>query len=329
MNSSSSIVITLVFLLATAPAARAQVIALWTFNSVTPDANHATGTLAPAFGAGSMATIGVNNSGFGFGSPTDPDSAGDDNSALFTYGYPQQPRTPGTAGIRVDTGTEGQASISVSYEQQNTARSSAWWRFEYTVDGVMFTSSGLPVTGPGAPGEYPFPNDKVDDWALFTWDLSSIAGVADNPAFAFRIVSIYAPNATRYVGTTTQTSAGYAPSGIVLWDMLTVRAAPTHQSLCCRGSTCLVSSAACSGANTLVIPTVGVCNSPANSRSPCCKADYNHVGGITVQDIFDYLSGWFMKDIGADINGNPPSTPAGVTVQDIFDFLSAWFARGC
>ncbi len=54
-----------------------------------------------------------------------------------------------------------------------------------------------------------------------------------------------------------------------------------------------------------------------------CPADFNGVGGLTVQDIFDYLSAYFSNDPRADFNG-----AGGITVQDIFDYLSAYFA-GC
>jgi hypothetical protein len=56
---------------------------------------------------------------------------------------------------------------------------------------------------------------------------------------------------------------------------------------------------------------------------PPCPADFNGQNGVTVQDIFDFLSAWFAGLPTADFNGQN-----GVTVQDIFDFLSAWFA-GC
>jgi hypothetical protein len=56
---------------------------------------------------------------------------------------------------------------------------------------------------------------------------------------------------------------------------------------------------------------------------PTCPADYNSVGGITVQDIFDFLSDWFSNLPRADFNG-----AGGITVQDVFDFLTAWF-NGC
>jgi hypothetical protein len=52
-----------------------------------------------------------------------------------------------------------------------------------------------------------------------------------------------------------------------------------------------------------------------------CVADFNGVGGVTVQDIFDFLNAWFAVDPRADFNGT-----GGITAQDIFDYLNAWFA---
>jgi hypothetical protein len=51
--------------------------------------------------------------------------------------------------------------------------------------------------------------------------------------------------------------------------------------------------------------------------------DYNRSGSVSVQDIFDFLSGYFAGDAEADFNGT-----GGISVQDIFDFLAAFFA-GC
>jgi len=54
-----------------------------------------------------------------------------------------------------------------------------------------------------------------------------------------------------------------------------------------------------------------------------CRADFNHSGSVTVQDIFEFLGAWFAGAASADFNG-----VGGVTLQDIFDFLAAWFT-GC
>ncbi len=61
----------------------------------------------------------------------------------------------------------------------------------------------------------------------------------------------------------------------------------------------------------------------ANVFVGTCPADYNGDGALTVQDIFDFLAGWFSGNPAADFNG-----AGGLGVSDIFDFLAAWFA-GC
>jgi hypothetical protein len=93
---------------------------------------------------------------------------------------------------------------------------------------------------------------------------------------------------------------------------------------CCAGTTCSVqSSTACSGVNTSYKGDGTTCNAAGNTTTPCCQADYNQSGAVTVQDIFDFLAGYFTSAPEADING-----VGGVTVQDIFDYLAAYFS-GC
>lgn len=57
--------------------------------------------------------------------------------------------------------------------------------------------------------------------------------------------------------------------------------------------------------------------------TPPCAADFNASGGVTTQDIFDFLASWFSGDVAADVNAS-----GDVTVQDIFEFLAGWF-QGC
>lgn len=54
-----------------------------------------------------------------------------------------------------------------------------------------------------------------------------------------------------------------------------------------------------------------------------CAADFNNSGGLSVQDVFDYLGAWFSGAIAADFNAS-----GDLSVQDIFDYLGAWFG-GC
>ncbi len=92
-----------------------------------------------------------------------------------------------------------------------------------------------------------------------------------------------------------------------------------------------VTSLATTADGTVVVggsfTTAGGKISPHLARWACtgavCAADFNNVNGVTVQDIFDFLTAWLAGNASADFNG-----VNGVTVQDIFDFLTAWLA-GC
>jgi hypothetical protein len=70
----------------------------------------------------------------------------------------------------------------------------------------------------------------------------------------------------------------------------------------------------------------GACGGPVTSSAAqlsLCMADYNCTGGISVQDLFDYLAGWFASDSRADYNHD-----GSATVSDIFSFIGSWFT-GC
>ena len=79
---------------------------------------------------------------------------------------------------------------------------------------------------------------------------------------------------------------------------------------------------------TVLVSAAAVSGFPSNLRGVSfyawpCRADFNQTGGVSVQDIFDFLAAWFTVNPLADINCG-----AGVSVQDIFDFLASWFS-GC
>jgi glucose/arabinose dehydrogenase len=50
-----------------------------------------------------------------------------------------------------------------------------------------------------------------------------------------------------------------------------------------------------------------------------CPADYNLIGGVSVQDVFDYLTAWQSRQAGADHNADQR-----ISVQDVYDFLTDW-----
>ena len=65
---------------------------------------------------------------------------------------------------------------------------------------------------------------------------------------------------------------------------------------CCSGTTCsVIEQANCTGANTRYAGDGTVCNVAGNNITPCCKADFNQNGSVTVQDIFDFLAAYFSR----------------------------------
>ncbi len=90
---------------------------------------------------------------------------------------------------------------------------------------------------------------------------------------------------------------------------------------CCTGTSCalVAGSGACAGAYRG--PSVP-CGTSANPIA-CCRANFNHIGGVSIQDVFDFLAAYFAAAPPADVNG-----VGGVTVQDVFDFLGLYFV-GC
>jgi hypothetical protein len=103
--------------------------------------------------------------------------------------------------------------------------------------------------------------------------------------------------------------------------------------VCCRGATCnttITSAGDCTATGTAGAVFSGAesaCNAATISNAPCCYADYNKANGITVQDIFDFLSDWFAGSPFASVGGD--GAAGSLTVQNIFDFLSNWFTGGC
>lgn len=101
---------------------------------------------------------------------------------------------------------------------------------------------------------------------------------------------------------------------------------PGVPGACCQGAVCVVlTPEQCVGSMMSFAGSNSACNVAGDMRTPCCKADFNHTDGVTVQDIFDYLNAWFAGEpvtaIDLDVQGYP-------TVASIFVYLNAWFA-GC
>ncbi len=116
------------------------------------------------------------------------------------------------------------------------------------------------------------------------------------------------------------TTAGCSDSFMGVGSACSPNPCPQPTGACCNGTTCTVATAAdCSGA---FVGAGSACGGAGNPVA-CCPANFNQQGGVTVQDIFDFLAAYFGGQPGADFNSS-----GGITVQDIFDFLGAYFT-GC
>jgi hypothetical protein len=101
----------------------------------------------------------------------------------------------------------------------------------------------------------------------------------------------------------------------------------------CTPNICPSPSGACCNATACTITTQFLCTGnfqgsaticgPIGNPTTCCPANYNGNSGITIDDIFGFLGGWFAGNPRADFNND-----SLISIQDIFDFLAAWFA-GC
>jgi len=94
-------------------------------------------------------------------------------------------------------------------------------------------------------------------------------------------------------------------------------ALPTTGACCVETACSVTTQAMCSGAFQ---GAGSLCGEPGNPTT-CCRANFNGIGGVTVQDIFDFLTAFFSNDLAADIDNS-----GAVSVQDIFDYIGAFFA---
>ena len=96
--------------------------------------------------------------------------------------------------------------------------------------------------------------------------------------------------------------------------------------LCCRGTTCTpVASGACTstepGVNAISVASCDQTNTPQG----CCYADVDHSGGVSIDDLFRFLNGWFHQSPYTNVGGDGVTSP---TIDDLFLYINLWFA-GC
>jgi hypothetical protein len=56
---------------------------------------------------------------------------------------------------------------------------------------------------------------------------------------------------------------------------------------------------------------------------PTCRVDYDNNGSVSLDDVFQFINGWFAQAPAADYDNSTT-----FTIDDIFQFINAWFT-GC
>jgi len=166
-QSSTMLIVAILFLLAGADSASADELAIWNFNDSDLVVDHGTGTLTSNFVVTNIlfAAGTTNNARLG-------DLAG---QALSLQGGTSN--TNNGRNITFSVNTLGFENIVVSFATQGTSTGFNNNQFQYSLDGTTFVDFGSPYVPATAFGAIP---------VVFT--LSSIAGLNNNPNAAFRIV---------------------------------------------------------------------------------------------------------------------------------------------
>jgi hypothetical protein len=154
-------------LVATAPAALADELAIWNFNDSDLTVDHGSGTLSTTLNAANVlfAAGTTNNARLG-------DPAG---QALSLQGGTSSANNG--RNLTFNVSTLGFANIVVSFATQGTSTGFNSNQFQYSLDGSTFVNFGAPFTPASAFGSVPI-----------VFSLAGIAGLNDNPNAAFRIV---------------------------------------------------------------------------------------------------------------------------------------------
>lgn len=215
MFKNASQLFATVAVLAIAGLAQAAVVTRWNFNSPVDDAILSTGTTNPSVGAGTIQTLGGVTATFasGLSNGVSSDVGVTDNSAWNTTTYPAQGTGDKTAGIRANVSTVGFDTITISYDLRHSNTSSRYEAVQYTIDGSNWIDA---MVFDGNAGDTWFKNRVVD--------LSAVSGVSNNPNFAFRVVSTFAPDSSSYAPS--NSGSNYAGTGTWRFDMVTISGSP-------------------------------------------------------------------------------------------------------
>lgn len=175
--------------------AQADTVALWDFNSFTCTSScTAPKATQSANGAWLSSVGGVTFVGGVTGSGT--------GNAMNTTNYAAQGTETAMRGVQFMIDTSGYTDLVLTFAQRNSNTASAWTTLQYTTDGSIWqTATTFQMKTAGS-----FVNG-------LTYDFSNISEANGNASFGIRLLAIYAPGTSGYVGTATGSSYTSGPNG--------------------------------------------------------------------------------------------------------------------
>ena len=156
----------LTLLVVSLPAFAQQTITNWTFNN---------GDVFPDQGSGVVTILGNLNH-------SHPNSTY--GKCLQLTNFAAQSTQNGQKGISFQVSTVGKTNINLQFSQRVSADASRWVQLDYSLDGSTWVTGFWTNSGAILP---------QDTWHTFNVDFSDEPGVANNPNFKVRLVSIFSP----------------------------------------------------------------------------------------------------------------------------------------
>jgi hypothetical protein len=166
LNRSGLLLVFMLLIFAAPQTVRADEVAIWNFNDSDLNVDHGSGSLTTNFNLANVVfTLGGSSINARLG-----DLAGQSVTLQGGTGNVNNGRN-----LTFSLNTLGYSNIIVTFASQGTSTGFNSNQFQYSLDGITFIDFGAPYV-PGT------------SFALFTFDLSSIVGLNNNPNAAFRIV---------------------------------------------------------------------------------------------------------------------------------------------
>jgi len=184
-------------------------ITVWTFDSKTPDAAPATGTLEPSLGEGKITLVGGVTSTFATGIS----NASGDNSRLSTATYPAVNGVSKSAGVLLSAKTAGYKDITLNFKIRHSNTAANTIAVQYSTDSINYVDAEGFTFVPAATG-------TGDTWYSRSVSLVNVAALNNANKVFFRIVSAHDATANQYLAS--RSTSSYGAAGSLGYDSIMV-----------------------------------------------------------------------------------------------------------